>query len=114
MNLLLGFCLFSLAVYHVSGLECYECALGCNDEFKSDGVAKDTCSGSCLKTKSNGAVVRTCLPFVKKDECEEKDDVSVCACTSNLCNAATIESLSTFAVITTVACVCLNIFRNIF
>ncbi|XP_060556690.1 uncharacterized protein LOC132717272 isoform X2 [Ruditapes philippinarum] len=113
MKVLLGLCLFSIAVYHVSALECYNC-IGCNDEFKADNVSKDTCTGSCMKTKTDGNVIRNCLPSIKKDECEEKDGVSVCVCTSNLCNGASIETMSTFAVITTFACVFLNIFRNIF
>ncbi|XP_060606351.1 uncharacterized protein LOC132758681 isoform X1 [Ruditapes philippinarum] len=114
MKVLLGLCLFSLAVCHVSALECYNCIMGCNDEFKAEGVSKDTCTGSCMKTKTDGNVIRNCLPIIKKDECEEKDGVSVCVCTSNLCNTATIETMSTFAVITTFACVFLNTFRNIF
>ncbi|XP_060556689.1 uncharacterized protein LOC132717272 isoform X1 [Ruditapes philippinarum] len=114
MNVVLGFCLFSLTAYIVSGMECYLCATGCNDEFKAAGVSKITCTGSCTKTKKDGKVTRSCLPVIKKDECEEKDGVSVCVCTSNLCNGASIETMSTFAVITTFACVFLNTFKNIF
>ncbi|XP_060570766.1 uncharacterized protein LOC132729046 [Ruditapes philippinarum] len=87
MNVFVGLGLFVLNVHYASGIQCYDCFMGCNDPFDSSGVKKSECDGYCTKTEIDGNVKRSCFSSkVKKDSCEEAAGSSMCFCTSDLCN----------------------------
>lgn len=89
----LGIICISQIVSPADGIKCYQCSvLGCGDDFnpKATGVMQQTCSGSCMKTKSEQGVIRLCIDAkLGDDRCEEEGDVESCACSTDLCNMAT-------------------------
>ncbi|XP_045202098.1 uncharacterized protein LOC123555554 [Mercenaria mercenaria] len=85
--LCLGFLTVCVLVSSVSAIKCYSC-IGCNDPFDKSKAQTDTCSGSCMKTKTDGTVVRICSPVSAGDDCESKSGAEACSCTTDLCNSA--------------------------
>ncbi|XP_045202095.1 uncharacterized protein LOC123555551 [Mercenaria mercenaria] len=85
--------LIAIAVSSASGIKCYSC-LGCNDPFDDSNARTDTCAGSCLKTKTDGTVIRVCSPISLGDECDSKGGTEACSCTNDLCNSASGMSFS--------------------
>ncbi|XP_053404970.1 uncharacterized protein LOC128558781 [Mercenaria mercenaria] len=91
--LCLGFLIVCVLVSSVSAIKCYTC-IGCNDPFDESNAQTATCEGSCLKTKTDGTVIRVCSPISLGDECDSKDGTEACSCTKDLCNSASGMSFS--------------------
>ncbi|XP_060590825.1 uncharacterized protein LOC132745847 [Ruditapes philippinarum] len=87
--LMFGILIFLMTVISVQSIKCYQC-LSCNDPFneKDSDVTIETCAGSCVKGKYEGAVARACSDYSGGDQCAKVGEAHSCSCTSDLCNSA--------------------------
>ncbi|KAH3709180.1 uncharacterized protein LOC127857028 [Dreissena polymorpha] len=89
-----------LCVPSVDAFKCYACigTAECSDPFtkSTDLESTQTNCMACLKTKTNGVVVRACSSAaLGSNKCEKANGVEACICESELCNGSINLAFST-------------------
>lgn len=98
--------IYQLSFSGVEAVQCYECN-HCGDPFVSNGVPTTYCNTTCMKSKGTAGgfeILSRGCGTDSGDNCAEnhyqETNATVCTCTTDLCNEASLTIIPVFLVIT--------------